>query len=203
MKQSLIDLVVSCRKSAFSLNCESVDSRLHNFILVSSLYMQPDIYKYSDIRLGGVFDYKPPTEFLDEWLTYATPCFQRSNNKWSEAMQISFVENILKGFRTEIFLFKLGDGYAQLIDGLQRTTAIIKFLKGEIKIFGGLNVFDLQSVIKQFRSKITIKLYTFNSLDDAICFYIEMNENITHSADDIAKAKRFLTSVTELNSVTK
>jgi len=198
MKKNLLDLVAFCRRSAYSLSCETVDAKVHNFILVSSLYMKPEFEKHSDIQLGGFANYKANTSFLDEWLATATPDFQRSNDKWSEAMQISFIENILKGFKTEILLFKINDGYSQIIDGLQRTTAIVKFLKGDLRIFGGLNVFDLQEVIKQFRSKITFKLYTFNTINDAIQFYIEMNENITHSSVDIAKAKRFLLDLSKI-----
>ena len=52
----------------------------------------------------------------------AVPRFQRENDKWSESMQIKFIENVLKGLRSEILLFKVGDNILDsymILDGLQ------------------------------------------------------------------------------------
>jgi len=40
-----------------------------------------------------------------------------------------------------------------------------------------------------------VKIHPFSSEAEAVKFYIEINENITHSADDILKAKRYLTTL--------
>jgi hypothetical protein len=36
-----------------------------------------------------------------------------------------------------------------------------------------------------------IRIYDFKNMEEAVRFYIDMNENITHSAADITKAKEW------------
>ena len=126
----------------------------------------------------------------------AVPRFQRENDKWSESMQIKFIENVLKGLRSEILLFKVGDNILDsymILDGLQRTTAIHAFISGKIKAFGHTFKELCEAKIITFTSQdVVIKLYDFDTENEAIEFYIDMNENITHQPKDIEKARKFL-----------
>ena len=127
-------------------------------------------------------------------MLHSTPEFQRDNNKWTEAMQVAFVENVLKGNSHNILFFKMNeDDDALVIDGLQRLTALAKFIDGKLAVFGGLqyNDFKQSSVLNPIikRASFVVKIYTFKSWNDVGAFYVEMNENITHSKEDIQKAK--------------
>ena len=42
------------------------------------------------------------------------------------------------------------------------------------------------------KENVVIKLYDFDTENEAIEFYIDMNENITHQPKDIEKARKFL-----------
>lgn len=127
----------------------------------------------------------------------AVPDFQRDNDKWTKEMQISFVENVLRGFRTHILLFDLGTDTTmadcKILDGLQRMTALLMFRTGEIKAFGKtFKELSDAGLIKGHRGgTVELRVYSFDSYNDVIDFYVAMNENITHSPEDIQKALSF------------
>jgi len=139
------------------------------------------------------------------------PIFQRDNNKWTEDMQISFIENLIKGCKTNIQLFRIknkNEGEGEFIlDGLQRLTAIKKFFQNKLKIFKGFDdakkgfsyieintIPELKDILRQIEknSNLTIERFEFDNMIEVIQFYIDMNENITHSEEDILKAKMIL-----------
>jgi uncharacterized protein with ParB-like and HNH nuclease domain len=138
---------------------------------------------------------------LQSILKFGVPEFQRNNDKWSLDMQIKFVENILKGYVTTIQLYILEDDYkkenfngCRILDGLQRTTALLSFIEGDFKVFYNSFSFDdlkNTSILKGLNKKVNLEIFRFDSQNDAIDFYVEMNENITHSKDDILKALSF------------
>ena len=75
---------------------------------------------------------------------------------------------------------------SKIIDGLQRTTAIMDFISGKIKPFG-YNYLELKKDrnLRRFNDRLTIAIYDFDSWGEVGKFYIDMNENITHSKKDI------------------
>lgn len=133
----------------------------------------------------------------------AVPSFQRDNDKWSELMQIKFIENVLKGYKSTIMLYEIvpaGDTptlvNCLILDGLQRITALYRFINGEIKAFNkSYGELVAGKVLSSTRRVLEMKIYSFASEREAINFYIEMNENITHSPMDIAKARGRLVSL--------
>lgn len=128
-------------------------------------------------------------EFNLAWLEKITPGFQRDNDKWTVAMKTKFIENILKGASTELFFFKMNEkDDAAVIDGLQRTTAIVEFFNGKIKPFGK-SIKEIEPYLEAFNTKVKIRIYLFKEWEEVGKFYVDMNENITHSKNDIKKAK--------------
>jgi rubrerythrin len=75
-------------------------------------------------------------------------------------------------------------------------TAIYRFLMNEISVMG-YTYKELMESRVMFRNRITVRLanYTFGSEIEAVQFYIEMNENISHSAADIKKARDYLATL--------
>ena len=182
------DLIKSCRTSAFSMYSYNVNINFHSFIDSMLLHTWDDL-NLDSISQKNKKDRNTNEEFNLEWLKRITPEFQRSNDKWNEQMKTKFIENILKGAKTELLFFNFNEHEdSQVIDGLQRTTAIIDFFNGKIKPFGK-DINELFDHLGSFRDKIEIRIYTFKEWKEVGKFYIDMNENITHSKEDIQKAK--------------
>ena len=123
------------------------------------------------------------------------PKFQRDNNKWSREMQIKFVENIILGVNTTIILGTLSNEKSEcvLIDGLQRVSAIFSFMNKEFKVFESFEYNeDFENKISTFIHNLKLKIFNFKNEKEMVNFYINMNENITHSKEDIQKAKDYL-----------
>lgn len=88
--------------------------------------------------------YMPFQSFTGEWLfAFKIPPFQR-NFVWTEAQCVKFIESVWMGFDIGSYLVnrlpwvgKLIPEYDDfLIDGLQRITAIHKYVSNEFKVFG-------------------------------------------------------------------
>ena len=131
----------------------------------------------------------------------AIPKFQRDNDKWTTKMQQGFIENIIMGFKTDILLFEVGDkGYidCMILDGLQRITAIYKFLNNDLLVFGKtLDELMDGGILRGFNDGyINLNIFTFDTEAEAVQYYIDINENITHSNDDIIRAKNYLYEIT-------
>jgi len=126
------------------------------------------------------------------------PPFQRSNDKWTRDMQIKFVENVLKGVTSTIILCEVdGDENAIILDGQQRLTALKAFLCNEFPILGKFYYRDIKEEIKMVSANIRYRVIVAKDKAEMVQFYIDMNENITHSKEDIDKAKRYLKALKE------
>jgi len=191
--KTIEDIIKETKKSAFNKTGYSVNINVKNEQkLKASLLLYIDYDAFS----------KENNITTKDFFSKAIPEFQRSNDKWTKDMKVKFVENLLKGLKTEIKLFKLGkDEDAQIIDGLQRMTALFDFLSNKIKVFDNFYYKDLENDFSQFRPQIIVTIYDFNSLEEAVNFYIEMNENITHSKKDIQKAKDYLEKISPQKTI--
>lgn len=179
------ELEKSISNSAFNKTFYNTNIPLKNFI--KSLFPYTHLIEPENVKeLKSIFN--------------CVPEFQRENNKWNEEMQIKFIENIIMGFKPVLMFYQISNSSqynpnvpAKIIDGLQRLTAIYRFFNGEIKAFG-YSIDDLikNKIISNMRQQIILNIYCFNNEKEAIKFYIEMNENITHSKEDIEKAKKYL-----------
>jgi len=193
MKKDDIDtLIEQTRNSSFNKTNYAVTVRLRGFFDSMLLHTHYDLIK-EDQEQVNCFDVKDgkPIITYDEWLQDITPEFQRDNNKWTPSMKQKFIENLLSGAKTELLFFNLNENEdSKILDGLQRTTAIVDFFNDKVKPFG-YSFNELKEKLNHFRTDITIRIYTFNNIAEVGKFYIDMNENITHSQEDILKAKNY------------
>lgn len=179
-QQRLAEIV---RQSPFSLS--------PNYsITVDFKYLVSTLKDYNLFETEGLED---PMDIIKA----CTPVFQRDNDKWTREMQVSYIENALGGCATEIQLYTLMDdngtySKCKILDGLQRSTAHAAFKRGEFQIFDEFNYEDSTARIVSSVSRITVKIYCFESEIEAVEYYIQMNENITHSSEDIIRAKEYL-----------
>ncbi|MBE8232780.1 MAG: DUF262 domain-containing protein [Endozoicomonadaceae bacterium] len=134
------------------------------------------------------------------------PEFQRSNDKWTREMQSSFVSNVLQGLKPQPLLLYTANAEGRktncmLLDGLQRLTALFQFfVKRDLDLKSAISgsVFTAQELHDTNKLDVflmgiilPVKVYEFKSELEAVNHYIHINENITHSKDDIVRAKRF------------
>jgi hypothetical protein len=133
------------------------------------------------------------------------PDFQRGH-VWTEAQQLHYIENALRGvvpqaafimqlncpnFETYNFKGDLEQGF-ECIDGLQRLTAVQKFLGGDIKPFGlSLDDFTHSSYcMKSCTYRFHIEVFTFTNRSDLLQHYIDINTGGTpHSAEEIERVR--------------
>ncbi|MCU8009935.1 DUF262 domain-containing protein [Shewanella sp. SM101] len=184
--------------------------RLKEIVTQSSFYRSPNYSINANFKrmfhpAGSLISYNSRVEVLaeqnelkpDEVVRALTPEFQRSNARWSQAMQIQFVENLLCGCETKIQLYDVGERGGKLddcliLDGLQRLTAIAAFHNGEFAVFDELFWNDLNGNGIFPTLKILVNIYTFGSDLEACKFYIQMNKGITHSEQDLKTAYDFI-----------
>lgn len=126
-----------------------------------------------------------------------TPKFQRDNDKWSLDRKIKFVENIMAGYPTDIILFTVNNDILSdcgIIDGQQRLTALSDWFYDKFPIYGDIFYSKLSHLRRApfVDSRVSFVIHNFDSLKDAVNFYIDINEGITHSLSDIERAREFL-----------
>jgi len=142
------------------------------------------------------------------------PDFQRGH-VWTEAQQTAYMENVLRRIVDESGLtirfncptwretVSTGDLPEQVvcIDGLQRLTAILKFINKQLPIFG-LNYENLPMRVILRDLQLVIKMYDFQYRKDLLKFYLDINSGGTHhSESEINRVKVLLNEVESLKEV--
>lgn len=165
--------------------------------------------KFRDIekltRVGS-YQVNMPLIYFESWIKKSiedgglilNPDFQRGHI-WNEKQQIAYIEFLLRGGKSgRILYFNCPDwsaggreGEFVCVDGLQRTTAILKFLNNEIPAFG--------VYYKDYEDKLPIDidvLINVNELQtkkEVLKWYIEMNDGGTpHTESEINKVRDML-----------
>lgn len=128
------------------------------------------------------------------------PDFQRGHC-WTEEQQIAYIKHILRGGSSGkvIYLnnpnweFHETDDYTDFVcvDGLQRLTAIKRFVNNEIKVFGQYYK-DFTGSLRTYHN-IRVNINNLKTKKEVLQWYIEMNEGGTpHSKEEIEKVKELL-----------
>lgn len=134
------------------------------------------------------------------------PDFQRGH-VWTPEQQLHYVENCLRGVvSTAGFVIQVNcpnweddrpsdnpRGF-QIIDGLQRLTAVRAFLTGDIRPFD-MTVDDFQyssfAIKTKFRFRVAV--HTFTTRKDLLSHYLALNTGGTpHSTSEIERVKKLL-----------
>lgn len=149
-------------------------------------------------------------EYLVDWLDVLVkeeglqlnPDFQRGH-VWTEKQQIEFLEFILRGGKTGRTLYfnnpfwhsvKSGTGYSDFVcvDGLQRITAIQRFLNDEIRVFG-LLYSEFEGETDLIRHGMVININDLKTKKEVLQWYIQMNSGGTpHSTEEIERVKKLM-----------
>lgn len=136
-------------------------------------------------------------EWVEEGLQLQ-PDFQR-NHVWSQDQQSKFIEYLLKGGITTPLYFNhpnwMGSfkGDFVLVDGLQRLTAILKFLKNELTVFDNQYLKDFED--ERFINEIYIKINVNNlkTRKEVLKWYLDINSGgVVHTEEELEKVRDLL-----------
>lgn len=158
----------------------------------------PKFTSYGDYRVNV------PLDHLEENLEHyfktgleLEPDFQRGH-VWNEKQQVSFVEFFLRGGITgrEILFNCVGwmndfRGPFVLVDGLQRLTALRKFLRDELLVFS-----TKHSEMGRINSLETTLIFCVNNLKtrkEVLIWYIELNSGgVVHTEEELNRVRELL-----------
>lgn len=132
------------------------------------------------------------------------PDFQRGN-VWTEQQQIAYMEFFFKGGKTGrvIYLnnpswnYSIVDGSYNdyvCVDGLQRITAIRRFLNNEIKIFESYYN-EFTGYIRTATDTIKVNINDLKTKKEVLQWYVDFNSGGTvHSKEEIERVKQLIES---------
>lgn len=129
------------------------------------------------------------------------PDFQRGH-VWTEDQQIKYIEFLLRGGKTARVIYLNNSSWNKVsaksandtyvcVDGLQRATAIKRFVKNEIRVFGLLfNEFEGSPRMMQ---GVLINVNDLKTRKEVLQWYLEFNSGGTvHSEEEINRVKELL-----------
>lgn len=155
-----------------------------------------------DVPLG--FIKKTLEDYKNVYGLEMNPDFQRGN-VWTEKQQIAFVEYFFKGGKSANVIYfnhpDFGRGMREdsdlpnmvLVDGLQRLTAITKFLDNEIPIFGGHYYKNFEDKPRDLKYMLKFNINDLQYRREVLKWYIDMNSGGTvHSEEEIKRVQALL-----------
>ena len=139
-------------------------------------------------------------EQVDKYNLQLKPEFQRGHI-WTLDQQEKYIEFILRGGKTgRDFYFNLDRKTNEYVcvDGLQRTTAFVRFIDGEIKVFD--QYFDDFCFTKRETDgnplpefRVNVYMNYLENKREVLQWYVDMNAGGTpHTNDEIEKVKKMI-----------
>lgn len=129
------------------------------------------------------------------------PNFQRGH-VWTEQQQIAFLEYFLRGGKSGIVVYfnkpdwnisVEKDAYNDFVcvDGLQRITAIMRFVNNEIPVFG--SYFNEYTDKPRMMTTIKINVNDLKTEKEVLQWYVDMNAGGTpHSNEEINRVRSMI-----------
>lgn len=133
------------------------------------------------------------------------PDFQRGH-VWSQEKQVAFIENALRGAAPSVLIFNnpnwngisssarrgdLDPEQIVCVDGLQRLTAVRRFMAGEITVFGGLRADDLKGTFADpGRLHLSVEMLDIADRAQLLTFYIDINAGgVVHTTAELDRVR--------------
>lgn len=177
---ALFDLIRPMRTAAYTVD--------H---MLGSLEQGLASFEKSACTNGGVFELNPD--------------FQRGH-VWNEAKQVAYVENLIRGVAPRVIKLNcagwnsLGETTGDLhpnsivcVDGLQRLTAVRRFIAGEIKPFG-LSYDELhRTAFHPANLRLTFEVFDIKHREQLLQFYLDLNSGgVVHSEAELDRVRGLL-----------
>jgi hypothetical protein len=177
--------------------------------------------RFSEIRKlmhGGSYTVDIPLDMLEGWLKSQSedyvvdldPDFQRGH-VWSDEQRSRYVEFLLRGGNSQLTLYWNHPAYVNssaphcdlhnrlvLVDGKQRLTACLKFMRDEIPIFGHyLREFDdpvdRRCAIGMAGARLKMNVNNLQTRRELLQWYIDLNDGgVVHAPEEIARVRGLL-----------
>lgn len=133
------------------------------------------------------------------------PDFQRGH-VWTTEQQVAYLETLFRGGAKNARVIYLNnpfwqsydtvDGYSDFVcvDGLQRFTAIERFVNNEIPVFGHLlNEYEDKEVFNRMVYQLRVNINSLKTKKAVLEWYLQHNDGGTpHSQEEIARVKTLL-----------
>ena len=166
--------------------------------------------KFNDIRQFTTAHYNIDLswDYLERWLQQHNekgltlelePDFQRTH-VWDREKQSKYIEFQLQGGKSgkDIYWNCKGwqrsyEGPIQLVDGLQRVTAVRKFLDNKVSVFGDLYFRDFEGIMASWNAGFKFHVNNLGTKKEVLQWYIDLNEGgVVHTSEEIEKVKKML-----------
>lgn len=151
-----------------------------------------------------------PIDYLIKWLNeeeqemglQLCPDFQRGH-VWTEPQQIAFVEFLLRGgksgrdiyFNCPSWLRQVPAGAYNdyvCVDGLQRITAIRRFIRNEIRAFGSFRI-EYTDNPRILQDTLRVYVNDLKTKREVLQWYLEMNAGGTpHTDEEINRVRKMM-----------
>lgn len=126
------------------------------------------------------------------------PDFQRAH-VWNDEKRSKYIEYILKGgISGRAIYFNCSSWMKEfnmpvvLVDGLQRVTAVLKFLNNEITIFDGKYFKDIEGRLP-LQASFDVYVNDLPTRKEVLQWYIDLNDGgVAHTSEEIKKVKGLL-----------
>lgn len=168
--------------------------------------------KFNDIpqyTKAGTWEYnyafKDLVRFIDreveEQGLELNPDFQRGH-VWTEKQQIAYLEFVLRGGKTGKIIYlnnpqwntsDIVDGYTDYVcvDGLQKITAIQRFVRNEIKVYE--SYYDEYTDHLRLSKDLRVNINDMKTKKEVLQWYLEMNTGGTiHTDDEIERVRKMM-----------
>ena len=165
--------------------------------------------KFSDIpqiTSPGNYEVNVGWDYLEGWLTSMSetsplqlePDFQRGH-VWTQQQQQRYVEFVLRGGRSSRTLYwncttwdTSWNTPLQLVDGLQRLTAVRRFMHDRIPAFG-LHKSEFQGKLRLAGPDFLMNINKLSTRAAVLQWYLDLNDGgVVHDEAELSRVRKFL-----------
>ena len=152
-------------------------------------HLEQSIARYMNIENGSTLDLLPD--------------FQRGH-VWTEDQARNYVEYLLRGGMAQRVIYFNHPGWMNsfqgdfvIVDGLQRLTACLRFVRNELAVFGGHFFKDFEGYLG-FSVGLKFNINNIQTREGVLRWYLEMNSGGTpHSDEELERVQALLDEESE------